>query len=80
MTPGGTILGSYFMGDLFAGTLVHHGFLRTADGNFTPFDPPNSVGTTPTSINDSGIITGFFNDDSTQDSERHCSGSWCLDL
>jgi len=66
MTPGGTILGSYF--DL-NGTI--HGFLRTIDGTFTTFDAPNAAtgfftGTSPTSVNDSGIVTGFYFDTTTQ--------------
>jgi len=68
MTPGGTILGSYFDSN---GTI--HGFLRTIDGNFTTFDAPNAAtgffsGTTPSSISDSGIVSGFYND-STRNSE-----------
>src|SRR5262249_34663982 len=52
MTPGGAILGSYCDSNF-----VRHGFLRTIDGTFTTIDPPNAAGTTPTSIDDSGIIT-----------------------
>jgi hypothetical protein len=69
MTPGGTILGSYFDANL-----VLHGFLRTIDGAFTTFDAPNASaafafqGTIPASINDSGIVTGFYFD-TTQNSE-----------
>ena len=65
MTPGGTILGSYFDSN---GAI--HGFLRTIDGNFTPFDAPNAVagGTSPTSINEGGIVTGFYFD-TTHNSE-----------
>jgi hypothetical protein len=41
--------------------------LRNVDGKFTSFDAPNAafnffVGTTPTSINDSGVVTGFYYD------------------
>jgi len=61
-------LGSYFDSN---GAI--HGFLRTIDGNFTTFDAPNAaagffMGTTPTSINNSGIVTGFYVD-TTQNSE-----------
>jgi len=59
MTPGATIVGSYLDSNF-----TMHGYLRTADGTITPFDPPNSVGTMPTSINDTGIVAGFFNDGS----------------
>jgi hypothetical protein len=46
--------------------------LRTIDGNFTTFDAPNAAfnffqGTSPTSINDSGVVTGFYYD-TTQNS------------
>lgn len=62
MTPGGTIVGSYF--DLNGAI---HGFLRTIDGTFTTFDAPNAAtgfftGTTPTAINESGIVTGQYFD------------------
>ena len=62
MTPGGTIVGSYFDSN---GAI--HGFLRTIDGTFTTFDAPNAAtgfftGTSPTSINDSGIVTGQYFD------------------
>lgn len=46
-----------------------HGFLRTRDGKFTTFEAPGADttpgsfnGTSPTSINDLGAITGSFND------------------
>jgi len=62
LTPGETILGSYFDSN---GTI--HGFLCTSDGNFTTFDAPNAVtgffsGTSPASINNSGTVTGFYLD------------------
>jgi hypothetical protein len=68
MTPGGTILGGYFDSNL-----VTHGFLSTIDGDFTTFDAPNAApgffaGTIPTSINDSGIVAGFYYD-TTQNSD-----------
>jgi len=68
MTAGETILGSYL--DL-NGTI--HGFLRTIDGTFTSFDAPNAAtgfftGTSPTSINDSGIVTGLYFDTTMQTS------------
>jgi len=63
LSPGGTILGSYFDENL-----ALHGFLRTIDGTFTTFDIPNALaefpfqGTIPASINDSGTVTGFYFD------------------
>lgn len=65
----GTILGSYFDSNL-----VLHGFLRTIDGTFTTFDVPNALadfpfqGTIPASINESGIVSGFYYD-TTKNSE-----------
>jgi hypothetical protein len=61
---GGLITGSYQGADT-----VFHGFLRSPDGKFTTFEAPGADttagsynGTTPTSINDLGVITGSFND------------------
>jgi hypothetical protein len=42
---------------------VQHGFVRNPYGTITTFDPPENaarVGTQPTSINDAGVITGFY--------------------
>jgi hypothetical protein len=46
-----------------------HGYLRTPDGTFTTIDAPGAdttpgdfAGTFPTSINDSGVITGLYLD------------------
>jgi len=69
LTPGGTILGSYFDENL-----ALHGFLRTVDGTFTTFDVPNALadfpfqGTIPASINNSGMVSGFYFD-TTHNSE-----------
>lgn len=48
---------------------THHGYVRTADGVFTTFDAPwadvtpgDGNGTWPTSINDLGVITGWYVD------------------
>jgi hypothetical protein len=61
---GGFITGSYQGADT-----VYHGFLRSPDGKFTTFEAPGAdttagsySGTTPTSINDLGVITGSFSD------------------
>jgi hypothetical protein len=60
----GFITGSYQGVDT-----VYHGFLRSPAGNFTTFEAPGADttagsynGTTPTSINDLGVITGSFYD------------------
>jgi hypothetical protein len=44
---------------------VAHGFVRTCDGNFTPFDVPSDTGAVETaafSINSLGAVTGEFLD------------------
>jgi hypothetical protein len=44
-------------------TGAQHGFVRNPYGTITTFDPPEGdarVGTQPTSINDAGVITGFY--------------------
>jgi hypothetical protein len=56
----GTVTGVYDEATVPDGPLVAHGFVRTSDGTITTFDPPKSTGTHPTSINDSGVITGFY--------------------
>jgi probable HAF family extracellular repeat protein len=52
----GTIVGGF--SDSHEG--VYHGFLRTADGVFTPFDVAGSFSTTITAINDKGAIAGIY--------------------
>jgi hypothetical protein len=55
------------------GNYVSHGFLRTRDGKIVSFDAPGAasvagqppwywMGTLPVSINDEGVITGFYID------------------
>jgi hypothetical protein len=56
----GTVTGSYDESTVPDGPLIAHGFVRTSDGTITTFDPTYSTGTHPTSINDSGVITGYF--------------------
>jgi hypothetical protein len=68
MTAGGEILGSSLDSNF-----VNHGFVRAANGTITTFDVPNAApsffgGTTPTSINNGGIATGFYYD-TTQNGE-----------
>lgn len=41
---------------------VRHGFLRDRLGNFLAFDVPGSGGTVPESINNSGEVTGTYDD------------------
>ncbi len=56
----GTVTGLYDEATVPDGPLVAHGYVRTSDGTITTFDPTHSTGTHPTSINDSGVITGYF--------------------
>jgi hypothetical protein len=39
---------------------VQHGFVRNPYGTITSFDPPRGGQTTATSINDSGLIAGYY--------------------
>jgi len=57
----GDVLGFFFK--TTEGITFSHGFLRDRLGNVTVFDAPNAIDTTPTSINNSGTITGTFRDD-----------------
>lgn len=41
---------------------IPHGFLRTADGTITTFDPPGSTQTNVYDMNDSQVIVGSFED------------------
>jgi len=59
LTQTGTIVGSYV--DQF---FNNHGYLLSPNGNLTFFDVPNATSTSPTSVNDSGNIAGFFYDGS----------------
>jgi hypothetical protein len=51
----GDITGSYF-----DATGVLHGFVRNPYGTITPFDPPKSLFTWVTGINDGGAIAGYY--------------------
>jgi hypothetical protein len=53
----GTVMGGY--SDQLSSP-VSHGFTRSRDGAITSFDPPRSGTTIPTSLNNSGVITGFY--------------------
>ncbi|HEX8815371.1 MAG TPA: hypothetical protein VF753_07715, partial [Terriglobales bacterium] len=57
IVAGNTIMGSYIDSDN-----VSHGFLRSADGKFTEFDPSGSQGTYPAGINSSSEITGIYHE------------------
>lgn len=41
---------------------VLHGFVRSATGVFTSFDPPHGSNTQPQAINDNGAVTGAYYD------------------
>lgn len=67
--PGGINIWGVITGYYQDANSAYHGFLRTRDGKFTTFEAPGADttpgsfdGTTPTSINDLGAITGSFND------------------
>lgn len=53
----GTVMGGY--SDQL-NSPVSHGFTRSRDGTITSFDLPRSATTIPTSLNNSGVITGFY--------------------
>ncbi len=57
VNDGGTITGHFI-----DAKGVTHGFLRDKHGTFLTFDVPGSVGTHPQSINNSGEVTGTYND------------------
>jgi hypothetical protein len=39
---------------------AQHGFVRTPSGTITSFDPPKGRQTTATSMNDGGVVAGFY--------------------
>jgi hypothetical protein len=47
-------------GYYFDSNTVQHGFARAANGTFTTFDPSQSLDTAAGSINDKGVIAGYF--------------------
>lgn len=55
INAGGAIVGSYV-------DTTYHGFLRSASGTITTFDPPGSTLTIPETINQSGFISGAYYD------------------
>ncbi len=56
--PQGTSVGTYTVGT----SAVTHGFTLNRNGEFTPFDPPGSTGTTPNFITPQGVIVGAYLD------------------
>ena len=50
----GTIVGSYWVGD------ISHGFLQTSDGDTTFFDVPGAIRTYPRSLNNAGTVCGSY--------------------
>jgi hypothetical protein len=58
LNEAGTITGA-FLDPL---SNVQHGFVRTRGGTVATFDPQSSIATTPSDINASGTIAGFFQD------------------
>jgi hypothetical protein len=57
LNDSGAIMGTYIDSNF-----VHHGYLRTPDGNIVTVDPLGSVFTWSSSMNDSGVITGYYLD------------------
>lgn len=47
-------------GSSYDGAGVTHGFVRNPYGTITQFDPPEGTQTFPTSINDGGVIAGYY--------------------
>jgi hypothetical protein len=47
-------------GSFADGNWNHHGFVRAADGTIKTFDAPNAADTLPQSINDTGVVTGWY--------------------
>ena len=63
INPGGSVTGSY--GDNFLGGQL--GFVRTPDGHFVTFNPPDASTapggvTLPTAINPQGVVVGYYVD------------------
>jgi hypothetical protein len=57
----GSITGYYIgLPFIFPTGFTNHGYVRDPFGNFTTFDAPGSISTTPQSINTRGFIAGFY--------------------
>ena len=57
----GEVVGNYV--DTSGDNFKRHGFLRSSKGTFTSFDFPDRTFTSPTGINNSGQIVGFYADE-----------------
>ena len=57
----GEVVGNFV--DVSGDNFHRHGFLRSSKGTFTTFDVPGRTFTSPTGINNSGQIVGFYADD-----------------
>jgi hypothetical protein len=57
INPAGAITGFYV-----DASSVRHGFVRTANGLISEFDPTGSIFTNPNAIDQTGAITGFYFD------------------
>ncbi|MBV8672357.1 MAG: hypothetical protein JOZ33_02895, partial [Acidobacteriaceae bacterium] len=57
INPAGAITGTYVDSNS-----ISHGFVRSANGTITEFDPTGSVSTNPASINPAEAITGSYLD------------------
>jgi uncharacterized membrane protein len=50
------------VGHFYDSNYVIHGFVRAADGTITTFDYPGALSTFAESINDKGLIVGYYDD------------------
>jgi uncharacterized membrane protein len=57
INPAGVIVGTY---GAYTPSLTEHGFLLTPGGTLTTFDPPSSIFTEVTAINQAGVIIGDY--------------------
>jgi len=57
INPAGAITGFYV-----DASSAQHGFIRSANGVITEFDPPGSIFTNPNAVDEPGEITGFYFD------------------
>lgn len=63
-------------GTWYDALFIPHGFLRTADGTITTFDPPGSTGTYVYALNDNQVVVGSFSDSNgTHGFIRHVDGT-----
>jgi probable HAF family extracellular repeat protein len=67
-------LGSYVGWTYSGGT--YFGFMTGPDGTTTPIDPPSSLNTHPTGINNDNVAVGYFTDSSGTHGFMDASGSY----